>query len=536
MSLSAADCREMGSMPQGSRDATNLQRRRARVSKREFLQGAASTALALGLPRTGGAAAERSRWDLIVVGGGNAGLPTAIFAAQRGARVLIVEAAGALGGTLFLSTGQMSAAGTRLQRSQGIEDTPQSHYDDIMRISRGTADPVLVKLAVTSAAPVFDWLMENGFTVLPGQPVTGTTHEPYSRARYAWGPEGGRSILKVLMAQLQPQIDSGRVTVLTDTEVTTLIQSAEGKILGVVTRDAKGILKRYRGRYTALTCGGYTYDPRRFEKLEAARNYSRATYPFSRGAGIDLGTGVGGYVRGGDQHTPLFGAVLSSTDYPSPMRALVRHFPPDRPPWEIFVNAAGRRFLCEDVPSHNAYEQALRAQPDERCWVVFDDEIFRAAPPLATGGFGGPWTPADTATAFETSVPMFFRGDSPEALARAAGIEPAGLMATVAEYNRAQASGQDALGRKYMPRPLVKPPFYAIQLQSWNLTSYAGLAVDGTLRVVRPDGSAIGNLYAAGELLGMGQLMGRSVCGGMSVTPALALGRLLGHEILSFET
>ena len=74
----------------------------------------ASTAgLSLTGPLVRGAGPER--WDLIVVGGGNAGLPAAIFAAERGARVLIVDAAGAIGGTLFLSSGQMSAAGTKLQ-------------------------------------------------------------------------------------------------------------------------------------------------------------------------------------------------------------------------------------------------------------------------------------------------------------------------------------------------------------------------------------------------------------------------------------
>jgi fumarate reductase flavoprotein subunit len=504
-------------------------------SKREFLQAAGAATVALGVP-WGATALERPAWDLVVVGGGNAGLPTAIFAAQRGARVLIIEAAGAVGGTLFLSSGQMSAAGTKLQHSKGIEDSPKSHYDDIMRISRGTADPILVKLAVDNAAPVFDWLTDHGFTVHPEHPVTGTTHEPYSRARYAWGSEGGRSILKVLNAQLQPELDRGRVTVMTGAQVTELIQDADGTVRGVVARDSAGKSVRHLARYTALTCGGYTHEYRKYEEIEGARNLSLATYPFSRGAGIDLGVAAGGYVRGGDKHTPLFGAVLTSTSYPAPMRALVRHFPPDRPPYEIFVNVAGKRFLCEDVPSHNAYEQALRIQRDERCWVVFDDAIFRAAPPLATGGFGGPWTPSDTAAAFENSLPMFFRADTPEALARKAGVDADGLAATVADYNRAQASGEDALGRKYMPLPIAKPPFYAIQLQSWNLTSYGGIAVDGKLRVIRQGGAPIPNLYAAGELLGMGQLMGQSVCGGMSVTPALALGRLLGHEILSFPS
>ncbi len=506
------------------------------LSKRDFLKGLGATGLATavigGTDRAQGAPAIP--YDVIVVGAGNAGLPAAIFAAQRNAKVLLIDSAPSIGGTLILSTGQMAAAGTKLQKSKGIADSPQAHYDDIMRISRGTADPVLVRLAVDNAAPVFDWLTENGLTVHPEHPVTGTTHEPYSRARYAWGLEGGMSILKVLDAQIRPQIASGRITVMTDTNVTALIQR-NGAVHGVVTEDETGAVARHLGRNVVLTCGGYSYNPDMYEKLEGAKTYSKQTLPYSMGAGIRLGLAAGGYVRGGDHHTPLFGAVLADDHYPSRMYALVRHFPLDRPPWEIFVNRAGKRFLCEDVPSHNAYEQALRAQPDERCWVVFDDEILGKAPPLVAA-FGGKWSPQDTVDAFAKGTPMFYKADTLDGLARAGGFDRMGLTATVAAYNGAQASGRDALGRKYMPLPIVKAPFYAIQLQSWNLMGYAGIAVDGQLRVVRKNGTPVGNLYAAGELLGMGQLMGQSVCGGMSVTPALALGRLLGRDILTVAT
>ena len=223
--------------------------------------------------------------------------------------------------------------------------------------------------------------------------------------------------------------------------------------------------------------------------------------------------------------------MLANDDYPSPLRMMVRHFPPDRPPWEIFVNSAGRRFVREDIPSHTSYEHALGAQPDERCWVVFDDAILDAAPPLAAG-FGARYSQQDLRKLFADGTPSFFRADSIAELARNAGVDAGGLGATIEAYNRAQTSGQDALGRKYMPLPIAKAPYYAIRLQSWNLTSYAGLAVDRQLRVIRRDGRAIRNLYAAGELLGMGQLMGHAVCGGMAVTPALAFGRLLGREIL----
>ncbi|NBP08412.1 MAG: FAD-dependent oxidoreductase, partial [Gammaproteobacteria bacterium] len=64
------------------------------------------------------------RFDVIVIGAGSAGLPLAIRAAERGARVLQLEADYRIGGTLHWSSGQISAAGTRLQHSQGIEDSP----------------------------------------------------------------------------------------------------------------------------------------------------------------------------------------------------------------------------------------------------------------------------------------------------------------------------------------------------------------------------------------------------------------------------
>ena len=506
------------------------------ASKRLLLNAAAAGVAAAGTLNLGArkaGAAEDKPYDVIVVGGGNAGLPTAIFAAARGARVVVIEASGQIGGTLFLSSGQMSAAGTKLQRSKGIEDTPQIHFDDVMRISKGTADPVLMRLAVDNAAPVFDWLIDNGLKVDPKHPVTGTTHEPYSRERYAWSKNGGMAILKILEDQLKPHVDSGKVTLMTGTEAAELLKDKNGDVIGVAVRGEGGKTDKVMGRNVVLTCGGYTYNPKMFEELEHAKIATNITYPYSQGAGITLAVAAGGYVRGGDKHTPLFGAVLAERDTPTQLRAMVRHFPGDRPPWEIIVDAAGKRFLREDILSHDAYEQALAAQPGERCWIVFDAEIYAKAPRLVSGGFGAPWTPEDTAEAFKTGdVAYFTSGDTIEALAKKAGVDAKGLAETVAAYNKAQASGTDALGRKHMPLPITKAPFYAVELHSWALTSYAGIAVDGELRVIRQDGTPIKNLYAAGELLGMGQMMGRAVCGGMSVTPALALGRLLGTRLL----
>ena len=504
-----------------------------RLSRRRLLSLLGTT---VGLSVAASCAREKGPkpWDVIIVGGGNAGLPAAIFAAERGARILIIDAAPELGGSLFLSSGQMSAAGTKLQAEKGIEDSPQSHYDDVMRISKGTADPEILRLAVDHAGPTFDWLMDNGFEVHGNHPVTGITHEPYSNARYAWGVKGGRSILKVLKEQLQPHVDAGLIDVRTSTEVTALIQDASGTVQGVVAKDAEGNRLEFLATNTLLTCGGYASNAEMWEQLEGVKDYSDVSYPYSQGIGITLGLAAGGYVRGGEHHLPLFGAILADDNYPSRMIGAVRPWPPQRPPWEIYVNTEGQRFFAEDTASHDALEHALMAQTEERCWVIFDAAIFEQAPQLVRGTFSGPWTQDDVHTAFDSGMAMFYKADTVADLAEQAGIHVQGLEQTVAEYNIGQANNADALGRKHLPLPIKQAPFYALQLQSWGLTGFAGIAVDDQLRVIRKDRSPIPNLYAAGELLGGGAFMGRSYCGGMFVTPALTFGRLLGQKLLSF--
>jgi fumarate reductase flavoprotein subunit len=521
---------------------------RGRISKRQFLGqlGALAGAAAAGTsgltpsiaaatagpgPQQGAATARalaRRRWDVIVVGAGNSGLPVAIFAARRGASVLMIEAAERIGGSLLLSSGQMSAAGTVLQKSLGIEDSAQHHYDDIMRISQGTANPEIVRLAVEHAGPMADWLIGAGFVPRAGHPVLGSGgHDPYSRARYFWGENGGLSILRVLERELQPQLDAGRVSMLLQTKASALVQKrAGGAVTGVVAAGPDGEAVAFRGRSVVLTSGGYGSNSAMFEQIEGIRDYADTVYPHSQGAGITMGLAAGGYLRGAELRQPLFNAVLQDDAVPSRILLRLVTDPLQRPPWEIFVNVRGERFLCEDTPSFDAKEKALKLQPQERCWVVFDDAILQASPTMSRG-----WKKEEIVEGFG-SFPLFYKADSLQALAAATGVDAAGLAATVADYNAGQASGRDRLGRTHLPLPIARAPFYALRMQGYYLLDTAGLAVDSSLRVVRQDGKPIPNLYAAGELIGMGTLQGSSYCGGMSVTPALSFGKLLGERLL----
>jgi fumarate reductase flavoprotein subunit len=285
-------------------------------------------------------------------------------------------------------------------------------------------------------------------------------------------------------------------------------------------------MSRHMGKSILLASGGYASNPAMFEQLSGVKHYARMSYPYSQGHGITMGLAAGGYVRGKEHYLCNFGAIMADDAPQSTAIGRFNTYPDRRKPWEIYVNVHGARFLAEDEPSVDKREHALLRQPNFRFWIVFDHDMFKSAPTPIDG-----WERDRYEEAVNT-LPMFYKADSLSALAAKAGIDAGGLERTVAAYNAGQASGEDALGRGHMPRPLTAGPFYAIRHQGYSITSTVGLAVNDKLEAIRLDGSPIPGLYAAGELLGTAQLMGRAFCGGMNVMPALTYGKLLGQRLI----
>ena len=477
-------------------------------------------------------------WDVIIAGAGTAGIPAAIFSARRGARVLLLEHASEVGGTLHVSGGQLSAAGNRIQADKGVNDSPQQHFDDVMRITKGTADATMVRIAVDNAPDTLDWLLASGFEPLPDHPVIHFGHEPYNIPRTYWGVDNGLSILRVLESQLAAELATGGISLRLQTELIGLEQSESGTVTGVVVRNQDGTTEAFAGHNTVLTSGGYAANKDLFPVYTNGHPLFSGAYPYSHGAGIRLALEAGAELRHSDTFVPIFAGV-EDLDGSGEMTIITHTTPQWREPWEIYVNRAGKRFVTEDTKSVDEREMRLIEQTDLTFWVIYDAAIADEAPTLfgrprhredQTGGLA----PSDIEIAF-TSHPSFCRAESLRALADEAGIDGAGLEATVAAYNAAVKSGSDSLGRKHMPKPISVPPFHAIKHHGMSVSGPAGLAVDEHLQVLKADGEPIPNLFAAGEVLGTGLLHGKAIVGGMNATPALAFGRLLGLSILQWQ-
>lgn len=501
------------------------------ISKRNLIKGVGAGSLMSVLPTWRRAEAATATYDLIVVGIGNAGIPGAIFAAERGAKVLAIDAAPVIGGTLDRSGGQMSASRTVFQKAKGIEDSPDDHYADHMRINGNTSDPMVTRMFVDNAGDSLNWLAANGFKVADDMPVKGNGHEYFTIARYQWGKDMGKSILATMKPLYEKQEQAGKITTLLNTSVVDLIQDNSGAIVGVTAEDESGKLTDYMAKNVMLSAGGSASNPRMFRDQHNSELKALIAYPFSQGMGFTLGQRAGGYLRAGDKYLGgSFGSLLADDNFPSTVLTSFEHHPDKREPWEIYVNAHGHRFMKEDHPSIDYRERSLLHQPGERFWVVADQEMIDKAPLWFPR-----WSKEKFMEGFGTH-PWFTKADTIRALATKAGIDSANLDATVKAFNSAINEGvADPWGRAHRPMQIKKGPFYAVRLTATQLKSFCGLAIDGKLRVIRRDGSPIPNLFAAGEVIGGGVTGGAAYTNGSNVTPALTFGRMIGQRMIKFN-
>ena len=467
-----------------------------------------------------------TRWDFIVVGAGTAGLPAGIHASRRGASVLMLEAADTLGGTMNMASGQVSAAGTRLQQDQDIVDSPDRHYEDVMEITFGEADPDIVRRTVDNAPDTLNWLLDKGLVPLPGHPVTGAApgRAGYSVRRYFWAEEAGKALVKVVLEELEREMPQGNIAIRMNTRVTGLLTADSGAVEGV-RAESGGEEWTFRGRHVLLTSGGYAMNPDMFELLTGHPAYSAGSWPHSLGDGLELAVSAGGWLRGQRLHRAGTGSILTGSEFPAKFYARFATVPQDRLPWEIWVNDSGQRFIREDEPRVRPRARAVLGLPRLRYTIVFDENIFRSAPP------GLPRFTREEFLSHCENHPMFTRAESLEDLAAAADVDAAGLAQTVRDYNSAVASGEDPLGRQHLPAPIAEPPFYAITHLGSSATSSAGVVVNRAHQVLRGDQEPIPGLYAAGEVLGSGVSLGSTFAPGMMLTPALAIGRWLGMTL-----
>lgn len=138
------------------------------MNRRKFFKNSVLSAIGTaGLLKTAEAAeAAKStdqnvqEYDIVIIGSGCAGLTTAIEAADLGAKVVVLEKMfGPFGNTIYAG-GNFNATNTWVQKRDGIKDTVEDFYNDLMKVSMYRGDPVLTKMFAEQSADVVQWLTD----------------------------------------------------------------------------------------------------------------------------------------------------------------------------------------------------------------------------------------------------------------------------------------------------------------------------------------------------------------------------------------
>lgn len=470
--------------------------------------------------------------DLLVVGGGAAGLLAATAARRLGDTVLVVERTGLAGGTTLDGDGDLWLPGNQLGAKAG-EDSREAASDylesllgqpvDEPSAARRTAfvrtAPKLAKWLASSNVPLHAARgAADAYPELPGARTHGRVLQvgPIDRrllgdSEDALTPEVG--LLRTtfarlplprrttgpgesLVAHLLHRASANGVDLWLNATATGLLTEGD-RVVGATVEREEGVT-RVAAKRVLLAAGGFGRSQALREEylpLPTDASWSLAG-ACDDGSGLSLGRAAGAAATNLDEAwwTPVM--VSGGRAY-----ALG---PALADPHGILVDAAGDRFTDETAPGDQVaramYERSrgVRAVPS---WLVMDNRHRQ-------GCQLGPWAAGNTPKqAIEDGEVV--RASTLNDLAMATGLDRAGLLGSVVRFNGFAAKGNDVdFGRGEPSRDakgkrrnaslgkIDKPPFWAVRVYPGDAGSRGGLVTDADSRVLRTDGSVIGGLYA----------------------------------------
>ena len=543
--------------------------------------------------------------DVLVIGSGAGGLATAITARKHGLSVIVIEKEPVFGGTTAFSGGVLWIPGNRHGRALNPDDTRAAARAYLRAETGNFHQPEAVEAFLEAGPKMLDWFeAETEVKFIP-------TLYPDYHPTVPGGVDVGRSVLAAPydssalgenLRRLRPplatitfmgmmfnssnadirhffnatrsltsfayvakrlaahaaevvrhgrgvQVTSGNalaarlaktcfdlgIPILTETPALHLLKQG-GRVTGAQVGGAqpRSIMA---ARGVVLACGGYAQDLARragiYAHLKAGGAHHSPVPPGNTGDGIRLGEAVGGAFEA-EYPQPAAWMPVSLV----PGKGVFPHLLDRYKPGMIAVRSDGRRFVNESDSYHDV--GAAMAAGDGAAWLICDHRTIRK--------YGlGHAKPAPMPLWLWTRSGYLKRGRTLAGLARACGIDPAGLEATVAAYNRGAREGRDEQFRRgetsfnryladpeHKPNPCVAPvergPFYAVRMEMGDLGTFDGLRTTVEGAVLDRQGAAIAGLYAVGN--DRASIMGGNYPGaGITLGPAMTFGWITGRHL-----
>ena len=473
------------------------------ISRRDFLKGSLATAVsAVGIASGFGnltafaddAAPEEEGLfvpekvdevfdcDVVIVGGGIAGLAAAVQAGESGLKAIVLEKGAATGGAGIGVEG-IFGCNTSDQQAQGIEMDAGTVIRHEMKSSQYFASGVLWTDLVQASAENYDWLKENGVKFSGVIDNYGNGIVP----SFHWF-EGGVAAVGYVPPMTE-KAESLGVEFITEASGRSLIYDGTA-VSGVYAERKDGSFIQVNAKAVILATGGFSYNDKLLERWGWNMDHLiKIGLINSDGSGIEMGLSVGGQdcvadacslVAGGINGIPNMGgdATGQKLGFGGPF---------------LWVNGDGERFTPEDIATENTMSSYLPAVVQRICYSVADSEIIN-------GLLTEDEMKTFTSTLEKCPDDNIYAADTLEELAEKFGIKPEVLTASVARYNELCDNGVDADFAKDPSQllPIREAPFYMFRLDPAVLVMIGGLGTSRDFEVLKEDGSAIPGLYAIG--------------------------------------
>ena len=458
--------------------------------------------------------------DVIVVGGGGAGMAAATRLAQLGKSVILVEKSGFLGGAISVSGGNQVVMGSQLQIDNGVaDDSVESMVADFEANGANKNNKEILTLFAENVGATTDWLVAScGITFEEGLHQLGE----YSHNRELAYTGGGAGFAEAM----RKAVEEAGVQVLLNTKAESLIAD-NGTVTGVKAASSDADYTLTAGD-VVLATGGYGANKDMLtDEMKSALYYGPAS---STGEGIQMAQAVGAqtanmeygkrYPNGIEVSEGMAKSTIAGNIVGWTMSA-------------ILVNKDGNRVVNEKASNRTILEEELKQEGGE-LYLLLDAETFEAwKAKLAPAGISD----ADIEKYLEangTTTPVFAHGETLEEAAAAAGINADNLKATVEKYNGFVAKGSDDdFGRAatYLTKTIGEGPYYIVEQKPRFATTMGGLVINTSMQVLNESGEPISGLYAAGE--NCGQVMGDDSPSGANNAWALTSGKLAADAIVA---
>lgn len=497
---------------------------------------------------------EEKSADLVVVGGGAAGMSAALEAVESGAeKVIILEATSKTGGSLNFTSGSMSAAETIVQEEDGIEDTLESFVEDIMKTGSdfgGKPNREMVEMFVKEDKDAFQWLWDNGLSEYEllkdaqgKRAVFAPEHALYSIPRtYKAQPKDKANYKSPTHEILDKMIaEESKIEIEYLTKATDLIANDKGQVMSVCGENIQsGKVTRYNSENGIIVAtGGYSANHKLMaEYTEHGGSYLAGGPAGADGNGLLMMQKVGGALHSDEVmgYIPTFPMGLQGKDDPTTGIIASTYT------WKtggIVVNKDGERFVNETEANPSIREVALEEQPEAVQFDIFTDKILEDLRAKKAAGmydmrFGAEGAPGKH---------VLYEADSLEELAEMIEVPVEKLQATVDSYNASvEAGGTDEFGRSYdenynafklANNKIEGQKYYAVRLHALCVMTLGGIETNTDLQVLDAEGTAIPGLYAAGEVIG--GVWGKFVSGGTGVMGPVVFGRLAARNAMATE-